>query len=386
MGNRGFWSGFRQVLVRLSLPGLTLVLMLALTACRSSPPTPLPSPTPSPTAVPTPVPTPTPRPTASPTPTAAPPAIKALTLPADDASHPSDVEWWYYNGFLEAADGSEYGFHAAMFEVGGSVVPIEILMGHLAITDHQTGMLTFGQVLGQKFGEAPLEGFAATVGGWRVAGFDGNYELEGSVEGYDVDLSLSAAKPPVLHGGDGLLDFGEAGKTYYYTYPRLEVSGTLTAGDTVQEVTGSGWLDHQWGDFRAFEVGWDWFSLQLNDNTELMFFSVWAPDGAVLGRLATFVEEDGTARTLDGDQIVLRSHTTWTSPNTGGQYPSSWQIDIEALGMSLSLEPLVEDSEFIPPDPITPIYWEGEVEVGGVREGRPVEGRGFVELVGYAEG
>ncbi|PZC46969.1 MAG: putative secreted hydrolase [Chloroflexi bacterium] len=315
-----------------------------------------------------------------------PSAPTTIALPADDASHASDVEWWYYNGYLEAADGSEYGFHAAMFELGGNIVPIEILMGHLAITDHQTETFTFGQVLGQKLGEDPLEGFAATVKGWRVAGFDGEYALAGSVEGYDLDLSFSAVKPPVLHGGDGLLDFHEAGKTYYYTYPRLEVTGMLTVGDVSQEVIGSGWLDHQWGDFRAFEVGWDWFSLQLNDDTELVFFSVWAPDGRILGRLATFVNEDGSAVTIDGDDIVLRSNTTWTSPKTGGQYPSNWQIDIEALGMSLSLEPLVEDSEFIPPDPITPIYWEGEVVVRGLREGRPVEGRGFVELVGYAGG
>jgi predicted secreted hydrolase len=373
-------------LTRISFIVLMLSLPLALTGCQSSTPTLLPTPQPTPTAIPTPVPTPTPKPTASPTPTATPAVLKALELPADDASHTADVEWWYYNGFLEAADGSQYGFHAAMFELGGTIVPIEILMGHLAITDHQTETFTFGQVLGQKLGEEPLEGFAATVRGLRVSGFEGEYELAGSVEGYDLDLSFSAVKPPVLHGGDGLLDFHEAGKTYYYTYPRLEVTGVLTAGDVSQDVTGTGWLDHQWGDFRAFEVGWDWFSLQLDDDTELMFFSVWAPDGQILGRLATFVNEDGSAVTVDGDDIVLRSNAIWTSPKTGGQYPSNWQIDIEALGMSLALEPLVADSEFIPPDPITPIYWEGQVAVQGVREGQAVEGRGFVELVGYAEG
>jgi predicted secreted hydrolase len=30
-------------------------------------------------------------------------------------------------------------------------------------------------------------------------------------------------------------------------------------------------------------------------------------------------------------------------------------------------------------------YWEGAVRVEGTREGRPVQGRGYVELTGYAE-
>jgi predicted secreted hydrolase len=30
-------------------------------------------------------------------------------------------------------------------------------------------------------------------------------------------------------------------------------------------------------------------------------------------------------------------------------------------------------------------YWDGAVDVQGERDGAPVEGRGYVELTGYAE-
>ena len=30
-------------------------------------------------------------------------------------------------------------------------------------------------------------------------------------------------------------------------------------------------------------------------------------------------------------------------------------------------------------------YWEGAVDVSGQRDGKPISGRGYVELTGYAE-
>ncbi len=378
---------------------LALGLLLALGACRSEtvptvqatptqPPAPSAVSRPTATAAATATATPTPAPAATPTRRPSPDLPRTVVLPEDDASHPTDVEWWYYNGFLETEGGSEYGFHFVIFEVGGDVVPGVVLMGHLGITDHEAGAFTFGQVLGPKLGAEPANGFRATVGGWTAEGFDGEYRVSGSVEGYSVDLLLSSAKPAVLHGGDGLLDFQEAGESYYYTHSRMDITGSLTAAGATEEVSGSGWMDHQWGDFRAFVVGWDWFSLQLDDEvngrTELMFFDVWALDGRSLARLGTFVHEDGSVVALGGEDVAVLPRAMWTSPTTGGAYPSGWQMDIEALGLSLVLEPVVEDSEFVPPDPIVPIYWEGEVRVRGERGGEALEGRGFVELVGYA--
>jgi hypothetical protein len=42
-------------------------------------------------------------------------ALPPLDLPADDAAHGSGMEWWYYNGILDAANGERYAFHVAVF-------------------------------------------------------------------------------------------------------------------------------------------------------------------------------------------------------------------------------------------------------------------------------
>ena len=91
-------------------------------------------------------------------------------------------------------------------------------------------------------------------------------------------LNLEDTKKPVLHGGSGLLDMGPAGESFYYSRTRLKAEGVLTIDGAPREVWGEGWMDQQWGDFSTAQVGWDWFNIQLDDNTELMAFLLWGTD------------------------------------------------------------------------------------------------------------
>jgi predicted secreted hydrolase len=50
------------------------------------------------------------------------------------------------------------------------------------------------------------------------------------------------------------------------------------------------------------------------------------------------------------------------------------------LELELRLEPVLRDQELT----TTPRYWEGAVDVIGRRAGEAIEGRGYVELTGYA--
>jgi predicted secreted hydrolase len=54
------------------------------------------------------------------------------------------------------------------------------------------------------------------------------------------------------------------------------------------------------------------------------------------------------------------------------------------MKISLKIEPLFDDQELVTAKSTQIIYWEGAVEVKGVREGKPVRGKGYVELTGYA--
>ena len=130
----------------------------------------------------------------------------------------------------------------------------------------------------------------------------------------------------------------------------------------------------------ADQQGWDWFALQLSDGSELMFFKLRKPDGSQDPFSAgTFIAADGQSIHLDADETILRVTDEWVSPR-GGTYPASWALQIPSLSLELTISPVIPDQELV----TTVRYWEGAVDVKGTRQAQRLEGRGYVELTGYA--
>ena len=207
-----------------------------------------------------------------------------VELPRDDGPHEALIEWWYYTGHLEVASGERYGFEYVVFK--GNTGQLLGYVSHFAITDSTNDVFVYDQrlKLGEQATPQPEVGFDLTVGEWSMSGADGNDRLSASMDGFAIDLELSSTKPAVLHDGDGYIDYGSGEASYYYSRTRMDVAGTITVGDeTMPVVAGAAWFDHQWGDFTTFQDGgWDWFSLQLDDQTELMLYVITAPDGSPL--------------------------------------------------------------------------------------------------------
>jgi predicted secreted hydrolase len=53
--------------------------------------------------------------------------------------------------------------------------------------------------------------------------------------------------------------------------------------------------------------------------------------------------------------------------------------------MTLILTPTVPDQELMTTRSTGVTYWEGSVKIQGTRQGKPITGKGYVELTGYAE-
>ena len=91
-----------------------------------------------------------------------------------------------------------------------------------------------------------------------------------------LTLTLSPAKPPVLHGESGLSRKGPGPDEYssYVSITRLNASGTLEKNGKTEALTGHAWFDHEWGPggLPAGISGWDWFALILEDGSELMLY------------------------------------------------------------------------------------------------------------------
>lgn len=323
-----------------------------------------------------------------------------LSFPADHAPHPDyRSEWWYFTGNLEDAGGRHFGFQLTLFRF--AVAPPgeprdsawasrQIWMGHLAVSDPGAGRFEHRErfargALGLAGGRAsPL---AVWLDDWRIESLGAQFlplRLEAADEGLALSLVLSPGKPRVLQGEDGLSAKGpEPGNaSWYYSYMRMPARGHVEIGGERFAVTGAAWLDREWSTSALGEgvEGWDWFALQLDDDSELMVYRLRRRDGTAAAHSAgTFVAPDGRVTRLTVDDFDLRPTRRWTSAVSDVTYPVAWALDIPAAGLALEVEPWQDDQEMN----VSVRYWEGAVRATGTRDGRPVGGNGYLELAGY---
>jgi predicted secreted hydrolase len=326
---------------------------------------------------------------------------QTLVFPADHGPHPDfQTEWWYVTGNLETADGRHFGYQLTFFR-RALVPPAEraarasdwaadqIYMAHLALSD--VAGRDFQAVERFSRGAAGLAGaqavpFMVWLEDWSIAETEaGDWRLQAAAEGLSLDLTLRDTKGPILQGDRGYSRKGpEPGNaSYYYSLTRLETAGSVQVAGETYRVTGLSWMDHEYSTsaLSAGQVGWDWFSLQLADGSELVVFQIRRDDGSIDPYSSgTLVAAGGGTVTLARDDFEITVERTWRSPHTGADYPAGWAIRVPSANLTLRLEPYLADQELN----VSYAYWEGAVRFTGEQDGRPVNGDGFVELTGYA--
>lgn len=335
-------------------------------------------------------------------------APRDLVFPADHGPHNDfQTEWWYYTGNLSAADGRRFGYQFTVFrralspdapDLGGSLSANQLYFAHFAVTDvaanAHRGFQKFSRGAG---GLAGAEGdpFRVFIEDWstsavsspRRAGMDASaVRIVAQADGYAIDLTLDGAKPMVQHGDRGLSQKSpEPGNaSFYYSFTRMDTRGRVVTPSGAFETTGLSWMDHEWSTsvLDPKTRGWDWFSLQLSDGTELMYFRLWQEGGGEgPSSSGTWVMADGRTQALTRADVRITPSGAWRSPNNGASYPSGWRIEAPSVGLDAKVIPLIADQEM----DLSSVYWEGAVSVVGVSGGRAVSGYGYVELTGYAE-
>ncbi len=324
-----------------------------------------------------------------------------FAFPRDHYAHEDfRTEWWYYTGHLAAAGGEEFGYQVTFFRSGlagargnpSRWAARNLYLAHFALSDLGSRRFRyFERVSRQALGQAGArtDAFRVWNGDWEVSGDGAMQRLRAQDGDAGVDLTLTALKPPVVHGRDGVSQKGEGRghASHYYSLTRLRTEGRLTVRGRTVRVTGSSWMDHEFASTQlaADQVGWDWFSLQLGDGTELMLYLIRLQGGAPDRHSAgTWVAADGAATPLGRADFTVEVLERWRSPRSKGEYPVRWRVKVPALGMDVVVTPAFPDQELDTAKSTQVIYWEGAATVEGTRAGRPVTGRAYVEMTGYA--
>ena len=339
-------------------------------------------------------------------------------FPRDHFSHPEfRTEWWYYSGNLRTPDGGSFGFELTFFREGvanpypnSSRWRIEHLyLAHLALTDIRERNFRYTQRMhrgalglagattadtGQPLSE-PLSEVAARVwvGDWSATISPQRHRLEAAARDFALRLQLRPAKPPVIHGRDGISRKGPGvgHASHYYSFSRLQATGEIRLSGQDFAVSGLVWMDHEFSTSQLApeQSGWDWFSLQFEDGSELMLFQLRRRDGSPDSYSAgTYIPAHGPPRVLEASQFQLqpRPGARWRSPRSGAQYPLDWQVRVEELDLDLEVRAAVPAQELVTRETTGVTYWEGATRAVGQKQGRGVEARGYLEMTGYAPG
>jgi predicted secreted hydrolase len=179
---------------------------------------------------------------------------------------------------------------------------------------------------------------------------------------------------------------GRGRASHYVSFPRLRVSGTIEtgretgretsreSGGVAHQVQGTAWMDHEWfsEQLGSDQVGWDWFSVQLDNHTELMLFELRRKDGSIDPYSSgTFIDAQGKAHHLRREDFQLQPVGMWQ------KYPVAWRVEVPSLKISLTCKAVL-DNQQLRSKGGGPSYWEGAVDYSGSHKGV-----GYLEMTGY---
>ncbi|USI27462.1 lipocalin-like domain-containing protein [Alteromonas macleodii] len=210
-----------------------------------------------------------------------------------------------------------------------------------------------------------------------------------SVSAVKIALNLNTSGPFIKQGDNGYSKKtqDERLRSYYYSQPFINAEGTLNIEGNSLKVAGKGWFDHEWTSHLANSeaMGWDWFSLHLDDGSKLMAFRMHAMNENMknskskhseIFTTASYIAENGTKETIDQANVSITptAYETINEGESARSVPTAWRIQIPEKDIDLSIRPFKEsqwNNSLFP-------YYEGRVDIKGSHSGS-----GFMELTGY---
>jgi predicted secreted hydrolase len=317
--------------------------------------------------------------------------VYGYQFPRDHFSHPEfKTEWWYYTGNVRTTAGHRYGFELVFFRqaqqhdsTNSSAWRIDDLyLAHLALTDIDSPSFRFYDRVnraGPGIAGVSLDDARIWNGNWQASWnlATGAQTLTAIENGSRLTLHLAPRTLPIIHGENGISLKSETPghASHYVSFPLLAAEGSINGA----AITGTAWMDHEWftNALEESAQGWDWFSVQMDNKTELMVSEMRYRDRApfVAG---TFIDATGRSAALKGAEISMQPLDWWRSPRTGARYPIRWRITVPSRGITLDCVAAIPNQELA--FSTAPVYWEGAVRYSGSHSGV-----GYMELTGYAK-
>ncbi|MDG3087949.1 lipocalin-like domain-containing protein [Vibrio hannami] len=312
---------------------------------------------------------------------------RAVRLPQDFSFHSEyQHESWRYVANLKDKSGKSYSVQWTYYRIatderkGSGWRNPQLYNAHIVVTSEdevwRQQRLARGGIGQAGFKSRPF-GVWLDNWNWRSIGkspLPGKLNVE--TDTFSVNLNSYAKGPYVLPGEGGytkkhdLLPIA----SYNVQAPFISVIGELILNGETIAVTGTGWLDKEWGTDSLDEhpQSTALFTLHLDKNTALSIHQL-KLHNFVAYNYGTLATNKGTVANLSDEQIELTPEKYVTLENDKF-IPVVWSLKIPDYGIDISVSSLMNEQW----QPFVFQYWEGAVEVIG----KP-EIIGFMQLTGY---
>ena len=312
-----------------------------------------------------------------------------IYFPEDEGRHPSEpAEWWYTCAHLNGlSTGTEYSFMLTYFyhpEFGFDGFRI------FNISDETNGQF-YAQTLPCNYsnlaqdhlniqayplGSVAEEWVTLEDSSGYLIPFE--YHLSATSQNGTIDLFYNTIKRPLMVGGTGFLYQGASSYTYYYSQTKLDVSGTLTLNDITEPVTGTAWLDRQYGEFDPSEdEDYEWFCIQLSNGMDLNLWNIFdtqnqIPDTLSYKLCSIYINDSTYTATSDFELTRLQYSFM---PDSVMCYSQQWCITFDNTNLIITTQN--PNNEVLLPFR----FYEGSTIIQGMVDSIMVTGIGFAELL-----
>ena len=312
-----------------------------------------------------------------------------IYFPEDEGWHPSELaEWWYTCAHLTGeSTGTEYSVMLTYFynpdfgfdgfrifnisdETNGQFYAQTLPCNYISLAQEHLNIQAYP--LGSVAEEwVTLED---TLG--NLIPFE--YHLSATSENGAIDLLYNTIKRPLMVGGTGFLYQGASSYTYYYSQTMLDVSGTLTLNDITEPVTGTAWLDRQYGEFDPSEdEDYEWFCIQLSNGMDLNICNIFdaqnqIPDTLTYKLCSIYINDSTYTATSDFE--ITRVQYSFM-PDSVMCYSQQWCITLNNIDLTITTQN--QNNEVLLPFR----FYEGSTTVQGMVDSIMVTGVGFAELL-----
>jgi predicted secreted hydrolase len=329
---------------------------------------------------------------------------REFVFPRDHGAHNDfKLEWWYFTGNLRTTNGRQFGYQFTIFrnalsnskpEIKSDFATNQLYFAHLGLTDIKSNKhYSFEKFARGAAGltKAEYNPLEISIEDWSLKGeyLNNNYtapkmEIKAKEDNISLELILEPVKNIVQHGEKGLSKKSniQGNASYYYSLTRIKTDGTISIDGNDYLASGYSWMDREWSTsaLAKNQKGWDWFSIQMSDNSELMFFRLRDTNSKTDFAKGTYVFADGRSESIESNEVEFRAIKT-EKVESGINYPQKWNIKIPKYSLDIIAETQILDQEM----KLSVKYYEGSIKVSGTNQNKMIDGLGYVELTGYTK-